>query len=234
MPKIEVEVRGAQGGGSTPPQPQQAQPINTPTNNGAPASVQPGGGIVTPSSAQQAAGGTATPASSVGTNGSSVPPVGGSVPSTPQDSQSINDRLAADIRREISTRGVVLVPGTANFTTMMQQITRQVGDNNTQAITKKYASERADLAQRITDDTNKALAGPGQDIVNKYASSIANASTDADKEYYEKKRDAEIDRLIAPILNRGKLDGDSLTQRENSEKSEAIIVTGKQIGRAHV
>ncbi len=210
--KIEVEVRGANSGGTSAPVP--VNPGNVP-----PASPQPGGVISSsPSSSSSVAG---TPASST-PSGSAMPPVGGSASATAQGSQALNDRLAADIRREIATRGVVLVPGTANFTTLMQQITRQVGDNNSQAITQKYAGLRTDLAQRIKQEGDDALAGPrGQAIMDTYNANLANAQTQADRDWAEDQKNKAIDALLTPILKRGKQEGNSLDEREANEKQEA-------------
>lgn len=209
MSKIEVEVRGTTSGGSTPPPP---QPTNTPTS----------GGNVPPASGTPVGGTSPSPSSSGGSSqsGSAMPPVGGSA--SAQGSQSINDRLAADIRREIQSRGVVLVPGTANFTTLMQQITRQVGDNNSQAIANKYDVMRQDVAHRTLVAKDAAINGAaGQAIEDDYKKNIAGAQSQADIDYYEKQRENAYDRLLSPILKKGETEMNSINQREQAEKAES-------------
>lgn len=224
MAEITVRVEGnSSGGNSNPQQPTPPQqPANVPPSGGTTPSATPtgGGGGNTYQPNNTPAGGNNGASSS--TPGAPQPPVGGSASASTQSTQSVNDRLAADIRREIQSRGVVLVPGTANFSTLMQQIGRQVGDNNSQAISKKYDNLRLDAAHRTRLERDAALNGPqGRAIEDEYQANIANAQTPADIDYYNKQREAAYDRLLSPILKKGQTEVDSINQREAAEKAES-------------
>ena len=224
MAEITVRVEGnSSGGNSNPPQPTPPQQsANVPPSGGTTPSATPtgGGGGNTYQPNNTPAGGNNGASSS--TPGAPQPPVGGSASASTQSTQSVNDRLAADIRREIQSRGVVLVPGTANFSTLMQQIGRQVGDNNSQAISQKYDNLRLDAAHRTRLERDAALNGPqGRAIEDEYQANIANAQTPADIDYYNKQREAAYDRLLSPILKKGQTEVDSINQREAAEKAES-------------
>lgn len=85
------------------------------------------GGSVTPSPAQGNTSGT---------------PMGGT-PAMPT-----YDRMAQDIRREIMSRGCLMVPGSSNFNQLMNQVTNQYKDKATNGIDAKYD----DLRQSITQN----------------------------------------------------------------------------------
>ena len=116
-----------------------------------------------------------------------------------------SDRMVEDIRREISQRGVLLVPGTANFSTMMntlQQNQRNVINSN---ILSKYDQN----IESVEDAREKAHA----DVVNNIASALQGelfGVTDpfkikGIKDKYSKLEEKEHDRVDAafdPIIQR--------------------------------
>ena len=84
-------------------------------------------------------GGITPPPSSGSTSGT---PIGGT-PAMPT-----YDRMAQDIRREIMSRGCLMVPGSSNFNQLMNQVTSQYKDKATSGIDAKYD----DLRQSITQN----------------------------------------------------------------------------------
>lgn len=56
-----------------------------------------------------------------------------------------SDMLVADIRREISSRGVFMVPGTNNFSTMMSTLQQQQRSNVMGSVESEYNTRMADI-----------------------------------------------------------------------------------------
>ena len=99
-------------------------------------------------------------------NNPPIPPSNNN-PSNPTGSSSntmpSNDRLVEDIRREIQQRGVMLVPGTTNFTTLINQIRQQQAQNISTGITDKYS----DIRKKIGLRKDEELTGMRAEISDK-------------------------------------------------------------------
>jgi len=112
--------------GTIPPNPSTPQPSNNPPVG------TPGGG-----------GNSGNPSNS-------QPNTGNEMPAMPT-----YDRMAQDIRREISARGVMLVPGSANFTQLMNTITSQQRNQAFAQIDQRHAEKVTDT-QKAYDERQKA------------------------------------------------------------------------------
>lgn len=135
-----------------------------------------------------------------------------------------SDRMVEDIRREISQRGVLLVPGTANFSTMMntlQQNQRNVINSN---ILSKYDQN----IESVEDAREKAHA----DVVNNIASALQGelfGVTDlfkikGIKDKYSKLEEKEHDRVDAAF--------DPIIQRIQNDRAQAESESEDNLTRA--
>lgn len=135
-----------------------------------------------------------------------------------------SDRMVEDIRREISQRGVLLVPGTANFSTMMntlQQNQRNVINSN---ILSKYDQN----IESVEDAREKAHA----DVVNNIASALQGelfGITDpfkikGIKDKYSKLEEKEHDRVDAAF--------DPIIQRIQNDRAQAESESEDNLTRA--
>lgn len=61
-----------------------------------------------------------------------------------------DERMISDIRREMQSRGVLLVPGSQGLSQILNEYKRQLGDQARSEITQKYQAQRDDLAGRRT------------------------------------------------------------------------------------
>ena len=134
------------------------------------------------------------------------------------------DRMVEDIRREISQRGVLLVPGTANFSTMMntlQQNQRNVINSN---ILSKYDQN----IESVEDAREKAHA----DVVDNIASALQGelfGITDpfkikGIKDKYSKLEEKEHDRVDAAF--------DPIIQRIQNDRAQAESESEDNLTRA--
>lgn len=135
-----------------------------------------------------------------------------------------SDRMVEDIRREISQRGVLLVPGTANFSTMMntlQQNQRNVINSN---ILSKYDKN----IESVEDAREKAHA----DVVDNIASALQGelfGITDpfkikGIKDKYSKLEEKEHDRVDAAF--------DPIIQRIQNDRAQAESESEDNLTRA--
>lgn len=125
---ITVNVNGVTGGGSVPPSP----PPNTPSNTGGNQSGV--GGYIRPDLQQFA------PSSGITNN---------PLPSS--------DMMVQDIRREMTNRGVVLVPGTSNFSTMMNALRDQQRRSVMSDIDRQYQQQVRTIDQAQDDYQEEML-----------------------------------------------------------------------------
>lgn len=143
MPDVTINIngRGVGGGGSdSGGSGTQLQPRIG--SNGQPAMPTSGGSNV---------GNTqpAMPTSSTTTSGT---PVGGT-PAMPT-----YDRMAQDIRREIMSRGCLMVPGSSNFNQLMNQVTSQYKDKANSNIDAKYDDLRQTISQNRQSEVDALIA----------------------------------------------------------------------------
>lgn len=143
MPDVTINIngRGVVGGGSdnggsgTQSQPRVG-------SNGQPAMPTSGGSNV----------GNAQPAMPTSSTTTSGTPAGGT-PAMPT-----YDRMAQDIRREIMSRGCLMVPGSSNFNQLMNQVTSQYKDRANSNIDAKYDDLRQSISQNRQSEVDALIA----------------------------------------------------------------------------
>lgn len=144
MPDVTININGrgvVDGGGSD--------------NSGSGTQPQPRAGsdgqpYIPPIGNSSSGGGTQpTPTSSTNTSGT---PAGGT-PAMPT-----YDRMAQDIRREIMSRGCLMVPGSSNFNQLMNQVTNQYKDKANSSIDAKYDDLRQSISQNRQSEVDALIA----------------------------------------------------------------------------
>ena len=124
-----------------------------------------------------------------------TPPNGGSN-TQPMDSELLRykygapevdqNRLVADARREMQQRGVVVIPGSQNMNTFLQQYGQQIRTNESEIIKNKYNYSR----QLLEDERNEGLRGVEEwksDEIKKIAQLNPNLSQeDLEKSFNQK------------------------------------------------
>lgn len=68
------------------------------------------------------------------------------------------DRMAQDIRREIMSRGCLMVPGSSNFNQLMNQVTSQYKDKANSNIDAKYDDLRQSISQNRQSEVDALIA----------------------------------------------------------------------------
>ena len=94
-----------------------------------------------------------------------------------------NDRLVEDIRREIQQRGAMLVPGTTNFTTLINQIRQQQSQNISTGITDKYS----DIRKKIGLRKDEELTGMRTEISDKREQELLGVTDPSFRKSIERK-----------------------------------------------
>ena len=126
---------------------------------------------------------------------------GGGTPAMPT-----YDRMAQDIRREITNRGVMMVPGTANFNQFMNQVQQQQKNNAYRAIDAKYddrfnqlqtrrREEEDSLRKEIEERRNAALAGKTSPLAIKNINDSFDASLSRRLNRLDSKYELEYQKL---------------------------------------
>ena len=204
---ITINVNGIQSGGGNqqPPTPPQ-QPPTPPT----PPTPPSGGGFSGGNQPPQPYKYQRPDFSQYGPSTSS----GGGVVNRPLPT---SDMLVQDIRREMSTRGVFLVPGTNNFSTMMNTLRQSQRSNVMGAIDSDYNARMAD----ITDRKTALVSEIETRIENARQSELAGATSQNDID--------DINKRYNNLLNRDKGNADKFfaseinaaTQERDSQQIEA-------------
>lgn len=146
MPDVTININGrgvVSDGGSDNNSGSGTQPKPRAGSDGQPY-VPPIGG-----SGSSGGGTQPTPTSSSATSGT---PVGGT-PAMPT-----YDRMAQDIRREIMSRGCLMVPGSSNFNQLMNQVTNQYKDKANSSIDAKYDDLRQSISQNRQSEVDALIA----------------------------------------------------------------------------
>lgn len=80
-----------------------------------------------------------------------------------------DDRMISDIRREMQSRGVLLVPGSQGLSQILGEYKRQLGDQARSEITQRFQAQRDDISRRRT----AAYRGIERDIEAAYRTGLA-------------------------------------------------------------
>lgn len=182
-------------------------------------------------------GGTNQPASNLGGGQPYTPPPTGSsnLPLPPQSGASVGsndtaavpayDRLAQDIRREILSRGCLMVPGSSNYNQLMSSVTQKYGNKANEALDRKYDAafysldqqrkqERAEAERSIEARRQAALAAGSNDPFR-----TIPLNRDFDEKLQRKYR--EIDAKYDPQFTQ--LDEASAKERAQIDKEIAKV-----------
>ena len=169
-------------------------------------------------------------------NQASTVPSGGN---TPSGSQGLNqspggalpamptyDRMSQDIRREIMNRGVMMVPGSANFNQFMNTVQQQQKDRAYQALDAKYdvRIDRIQQDRRTEEDKIK------QDIDAKRHAALANATDSLQIQTINRnfdnvlaKRLGAIDKKYSPLYDQ--LDNEYAKEKEQLDKDLVQVMS---------
>lgn len=135
------------------------------------------------------------------------------------------DRMAQDIRREILNRGVVMVPGTANFQQLLNTLQTQQKNNAFDAIEDKYR-QRSDELRAKQEQEERVIK---DDIDRRKAAALSNATDPVQRTTIEGNFDrvlnqnlAKINRRYAPLYDQ--LDEQELAEKANVEKDLAKVM----------
>ena len=135
------------------------------------------------------------------------------------------DRMAQDIRREILNRGVVMVPGTANFQQLLNTLQTQQKNNAFDAIEDKYR-QRSDELRAKQEQEEKVIK---DDIDRRKEAALSNATDPVQRTTIEGNFDrvlnqnlAKINRRYAPLYDQ--LDEQELAEKANVEKDLAKVM----------
>ena len=121
------------------------------------------------------------------------PTGGGSQPTPPPNSGNLaennpmptSDRLVNDVRAEISRRGIILVPGTQNFSTMLNTMQQNQRASMIGQIDNQYAGRIADIDSRRDNIMSEIKAR----LDANRSQELAGASTQADIDDINKRYD---------------------------------------------
>lgn len=129
-----------------------------------------------------------------------------------------SDRIAEDIRREIQQRGIVMVPGTQNFTTMMNQMRQQQQQNLSNAIDTGYGNRKdylLNLRDRGHGDIEDRLFAAQQNLTATITDpTLLSAAQNKLKRLAERDHD-KLDKYFQPFLDQA--DTEKANQRIASE-----------------
>lgn len=135
------------------------------------------------------------------------------------------DRMAQDIRREILNRGVVMVPGTANFQQLLNILRTQQKNNAFDAIEDKYR-QRGDELKAKQEQEEKSIK---DDIDRRKAAALSNATDPVQRTTIEGNFDrvlnqnlAKINKRYAPLYDQ--LDEQEIAEKANVEKDLAKVM----------
>lgn len=142
-------------------------------------------------------------------------------PQTPSGSPAMPtyDRMSQDIRREISSRGVMMVPGSSNFNQFINTVQQQQRTSGYQAIDNKYdvLFERLQQERRAEEDSAK------QEIELKRQKALSNTDDPLRMAMINKNFDSALDKKLSTIDKKysplyEQLEVDSAKEREQVDE----------------
>ena len=131
------------------------------------------------------------------------------------------DRMAQDIRREILNRGVVMVPGTANFQQLLNTLQTQQRNNAYDAIEDKYRQRGNELKAK-QEQEEKVIR---DDIDRRKAAALSNATDPVQRTTIEGNFDRVLNQNLSKINKKylplyDQLDEQELAEKANVEKDK--------------
>ena len=165
-----------------------------------------------------------------------TPPNGGSN-TQPMDSELLRykygapevdqNRLVADARREMQQRGVVVIPGSQNMNTFLQQYGQQIRTNESEIIKNKYNYSR----QLLEDERNEGLRGVEEwksDEIKKIAQLNPNLSQEDLEKLFNQKYGTEYRGKKAEIYG----DYESASKEIDEEEKVELKSVDKELVNA--
>lgn len=135
-----------------------------------------------------------------------------------------SDRMVEDIRREIAQRGVLLVPGTSNFSTMMNTLQQ----NQRNAINANVLSQYDKNIESVEDAREKAHADISDNIYNTLQAALAGVTDPVKiknlKDKYSRIEEQEHNRVDAAF--------DPIVQRIQNDRAQAESESEDNLTRA--
>lgn len=212
MPDVTININGrgvVSGGGSdnggsgTQPQPRAG-------SNGQPY-IPPVGG------SGSSAGGSTQPTPTSSTNTSGTP--AGGTPAMPT-----YDRMAQDIRREILSRGVALVPGSSNFNQLMSAIQGQQRQQAYNKIDEKFANDVTDTQRYYQLQQEQQLKSLEEERKKELASHpLQGAQDNINRRYDARAKDIMDNITISQAQAFDKLQKDSDAEKAQVDKDLSKI-----------
>lgn len=144
------------------------------------------------------------------------------------------ERMAQDIRREIMSRGVVMVPGSSNYNQIVQQITQQQRQLASQAITDKYDYKRSEVLSQHSEREEAINQKWDEKIADVISRNPANE--DRIRDVYDAKRQKELDNLsisTATALQNINNDENQETNKIERDLQQAIASLTEELRRGN-
>lgn len=159
-------------------------------------------------------GGTATPPTPSTPGGASGGNGGGMVPS--------NDRMIEDVRREMRSRGILVIPGPSQMSQIINQYRQTQSDAISDRISEQYAGKRQELLQRRDLEYEEADAEIERRRKERYeALSPSQRQDPLATGQIDYKLQAEREGLYQQIERRYKAKEGKLGEEEASERTKA-------------
>ncbi len=151
-------------------------------------------------------GGSTTPPTSGGGGGSAVPS---------------NDRMIEDVRREMQTRGVLLVPGSSSMTQIINQYGRATRGAVNDRISERYDARRDDMRNRMTADYDSV----DKEIERKRQEGISRLGNRANDPLYRTALDDQLEqereRQYRRVGSQYDQEEEQINQEEANERTQA-------------
>lgn len=141
----------------------------------------------------------------------STTPTGGDMPAMPT-----YERMSQDIRREILSRGVVMVPGSSNYNQMMNAITNSQRDKANAALDAKYDEKYYILnQQRETERKNAA-----DEIEKKRQAALSTKTDPLEIASINRNFDSVLNKRLSRIDSKFEPQFDRLGEEANAERAK--------------
>ena len=220
---IEIPISGqpANGGNNVPPVQPQNPPVQ-PTSPPNPTPNPPQGGTPPQQPPQP------TPPPNQPNGGSNTQPMDSELLRYKRGAPEVDqNRLVADARREMQQRGVVVIPGSQNMNTFLQQYGQQIRTNESEIIKNKYNYSR----QLLEDERNEGLRGVEEwksDEIKKIAQLNPNLSQEDLEKLFNQKYGTEYREKKAEIYG----DYESASKEIDEEEKVELKNVDKELVNA--
>lgn len=148
--------------------------------------------------------------------GSTPTPSGGGGSSVPS-----NDRMIEDVRREMQTRGVLLVPGSSSMTQIINQYGQATRGTVNDRISERYDARRDDMRKRMSSDYDSIE----QDIDKRRQEGLRKLGPNANDPFYTSVLDQQLEeerqRQYRRVGSQYDQEEEQINQEEESERAQS-------------